>query len=90
MLSRYTFDVPLALDIAEARGLDLASIPLAIRSLIDTDSIRTQSPLFPDTQIPTTFLNNNEFARTVLRGKLDIFLSEITQSGINRVNYNLL
>lgn len=29
-------------------------------------------------------MNNNEFARTVLREKLDIFLSEITQSGINR------
>jgi hypothetical protein len=29
-------------------------------------------------------LNNNEFARAVLRRKLDIFLSEITQSGINR------
>lgn len=84
LFSRYTFDVPISLDNAEARGLELISIPLAIRNLIDTDAIRTQSPLFPDTQIPTKLLDNNEFARTVLRKKLDMFLSEIAQTGINR------
>jgi hypothetical protein len=49
LFSRYIFDVPISLDNAEANGLELISIPLAIRNLIDTDAIGTQSPLFPDT-----------------------------------------
>jgi len=84
LFSRYTFDVPLALDQAQAKGLDLSTIPLTLRNLIDTDSIRSKSPLFSETQIPMHLLQNNEFARNVLRGKLDAFFSQTSETGIDR------
>jgi hypothetical protein len=86
LFSRYTFDVPPALDTAESHGIELANIPLILRNLIDTDSIRTQSPLFPDSQIPSYLLENNEFARNVLRHKLDTLFLQIGQTGLNNVN----
>ena len=82
--SRYTFDIPMALDKLEEQSDNLTSIPLLLRNLIETDSIRTQSLLFPDTQMPRKLLHNNEFTRSVLRQKLDAFLTEIDQDGIYR------